>query len=228
MMDLRQTVRTAVWVAQAGGRVGNPLLTAVSNGLHLSAARLATIDPAVQPVAAMVEPALDSIPLGVETTLAGLSARIQFLVHAVTTCVQTCCALRFAVFFCMFCTGIQARIYAVTFCVQSCLGCKAALIQPFVDAFATLIQPLVDSITAILCCRGNGGQHEQCGCEQIYISLHVQFPPFAGHDLYNAATRVPVDGVALSATTIVRNNDLHALRTCEIDAQRTASKQHSG
>jgi hypothetical protein len=154
----------------------------------VSAARPATIDPAVQSVAAMVEPALDAIPLGVETTLAVLAARIQFLVHAITTCVQSLCALRLAVFLCMFCTGIQARIYAVTLCVQSCLGCKAALVQPFVDAFTTLIQPLVDSIAAILCRDGNGRQHEQCGCEQIYISLHVQFPPFAGHDLYNAAT----------------------------------------
>jgi hypothetical protein len=203
------------------------LLTVVSNGLHLSAARPTTIDPAVQPVAATVEPALDAIPLGVEAAFAVLAACIQFLVHPVTTRVQMLCAPRFTVFFCTFCTGIQALVDAVTLRVQSCLGLETSLIQARVDALTALIQAIVDVVAAILCCDWYGCQHEQCRCEQIYINLHVQDPPFVGHDLYNAATGVPVDGIALCATTIVRNNDLLALRACESSARRTASKQRS-
>jgi hypothetical protein len=176
----------------------------------------------------MVESALDAVAPGVEMALTALAAAVQLPINPVAAVVQAFGALPIAFFLGTLCAGIQSRVDALTFCVQSGLGGEAALVQPLVDTLAALIQALVDAVAAILRHGRHGCEHEQCGYEYIYISLHVHLPPFAGHDLDNAPPPFPVDCMAVSAATIVRNNDLPALAPCETNAQRTASKQRDG
>ncbi|MEO8313449.1 MAG: hypothetical protein ABI645_01530, partial [Pseudomonadota bacterium] len=174
------------------------------------------IQPPVDPVATTIELALDAVALCVESTLNTLATLIQVLVDPVAPRIKMFGALGVTIFFGVFGTGVQARVYAIPLRVELRLGCKAALVQALIDTFATFIQTIVDAVAAILGHGWNGGHQKQGGREHVYISLHVGVPLFVGHGLINAATGLPVDVIALPSATIVWNNDLPALATCEL------------